>query len=295
MLNDILVHLPVDRSADSVIESAISIGQLFDAHLDGIACAYQPINPSIVVGASAAYFAEATQYNTDLDQAARRLDQFEIAVRQTGLSHGGRTIADSPALANETLSEIGRLYDLNIVAQPDPSRPSHYDGLPEALLFNSGRPLLLVPYIHTGPVSPDRVLICWDASRPAARAVHDALPLLRKAQTIEIVTINEDEEAPGRRLLRQIDRASGAPRPRRHRQQIRLRAWRDPQRDPVAGSGYQRRSDGNGRLWPFPAARVHTRRGDPRDVQVTHRADADGALKRPAWSRSAAASEQPRG
>jgi nucleotide-binding universal stress UspA family protein len=197
MLNDILVHLPVDRSADSVIDSAISLAKLFDAHLDGIACAYQPINPSIVVGASAAYFAEATQYNTELDQAAHRLDQFEIAVRQTGLSHGGRTIADSPALANETLSEIGRLYDLNIVAQSDPSRPSHYDGLPEALLFNSGRPLLLVPYIHAGPVRPDRVLICWDASRPAARAVHDALPLLRKAQTIDIVTINEDEDAPG--------------------------------------------------------------------------------------------------
>jgi nucleotide-binding universal stress UspA family protein len=197
MLNDILVHLPVDRPAGSVIDSAISIAKLFDAHLDGIACAYQPINPSIVVGASAAYFAEATQYNTEIEQAAHRLDQFEIAVRQTGLSHGGRTLADSPALANETLSEIGRLYDLNIVAQPNPSQPSHYDGLPEALLFNSGRPLLLVPYIHTGPVTPDRVLICWDGSHPAARAVHDAMPLLRKAKAIEVVSINEDEEAPG--------------------------------------------------------------------------------------------------
>ena len=60
MLNDVLVHLPVDRSAESVIDCAISVAQMFDAHLDGIACAYQPINPAIVVGASAAYFAETS-------------------------------------------------------------------------------------------------------------------------------------------------------------------------------------------------------------------------------------------
>lgn len=197
MLNDVLVHLPVDRSAESVIDCAISVAQMFDAHLDGIACAYQPINPAIVVGASAAYFAEATQYNTDLDQAAQRIDQFEIAVRPTGLSHGGRTLCDSPALANEALSEISRLYDLSVVAQPDPARPSHYDALPEAVLFNSGRPMLLVPYIHTGPLNPERVLICWDSSRPAARAVHDALPFLRRAKSIEVATINEDDEEPG--------------------------------------------------------------------------------------------------
>ncbi|HEY0327677.1 MAG TPA: universal stress protein [Rhodopseudomonas sp.] len=196
MLKDILVHLPVDSPATPVIDCAISVAQLFGAHLDGIACAYQPINPAIVVGASAAYFADATLYNADLDLAAQRFDQFETAVRTSGLSHGGRTLCDSPALANQTLSEISRLYDLNVVAQPDRGRPSHHDALPEAVLFNSGQPMLLVPYIHTGPLKLDRVLICWDGSRPAARAVRDALPFLHKATQIEIVAINEDDDAP---------------------------------------------------------------------------------------------------
>ena len=39
----------------------------------------------------------------------------------------------------------------------------------------------------------DRVLICWDGGIPAARAVHDALPFLRKATTIDVVSVNEDE------------------------------------------------------------------------------------------------------
>lgn len=197
MLNDILVHLPVERPAEPVIDCAVSVARLFDAHLDGIACAYQPINPAIVVGASAAYYAEATQYNTNVDLAAQRLDRFKAAVAAAGLPHDGSTIADGPVLANETLSTIGRMYDLNIVAQPDPAHPCHYDALPEAVLFNSGRPMLLVPYIHAGPLHPDRILICWDASRPAARAVHDAMPWLRRAKSVDVVTINEDQDRPG--------------------------------------------------------------------------------------------------
>jgi nucleotide-binding universal stress UspA family protein len=197
MLRDIVVHIPVDAPAAPVIDCAASAAALFDAHLDGIVCAYQPINPAIVVGASAAYFALPTRYNTDIDEAAARLDQFEIAARSYGISHGARTVSDTPALATETLSEISRLYDLSIVAQPDRTTRSHYDALPEAVLFNSGRPMLLIPYIHTGPLKLDNVLICWDGGRPASRAVHDAMPLLRKAKNIDVVAVNEDQEALG--------------------------------------------------------------------------------------------------
>lgn len=194
MLSDIVVHIPADHEADAVIDCAISAAVLFDAHLDGIVGVYQPINPAIMVGASAAYFAVPTQYNTDSDQAAVRLDQFEIAARPSGISHGARAVCDTPALANQALAEISRLYDLSIVAQPDRNKPSHYDALAEAVLFNSGRPMLLIPFIHTGPLKTDRVLICWDGGRPAARAVHDAMPFLLKAGSIEVVAVNEDEE-----------------------------------------------------------------------------------------------------
>jgi nucleotide-binding universal stress UspA family protein len=197
MLNDIVVHIPADRASDGIIDCAVSVAKAFDAHLDGIVCTYQPINPAIVVGASAAYYAAATHYNTDSDEAAARLDHFEIAARAAGISHGARSVCDSPVMANEALSEMSRLYDLCVVPQPDRSKPGHHDPLPEAVLFSSGRPMLMVPYIHTGPLKIERVLICWDGGRPAARAVHDAMPFLRKAQAIDIVAVNEDEEAVG--------------------------------------------------------------------------------------------------
>ncbi|MBI5129461.1 MAG: universal stress protein [Rhodopseudomonas palustris] len=197
MLNDIVVHIPADRPADGIVECAVSVAKAFDAHLDGIVCTYQPINPAIVVGASAAYYAAANQYNTDNDEASARLDQFEIAARAAGITHGARSICDTPVLANESLSEISRLYDLSVVPQPDRARPGHQDPLPESILFNSGKPLLMVPYIQTEPMHLDRMLICWDGGRQAARAVHDAMPFLRRAKTIDVLAVNEDEEEVG--------------------------------------------------------------------------------------------------
>jgi nucleotide-binding universal stress UspA family protein len=197
MLNDIVVHIPADRPADGIVACAVSVAQAFDAHLDGIVCTYQPINPAVVVGASAAYYAAANLYNTDNDQAAARLDQFEIAARAVGITHGARSVCDTPVLANESLSELSRLYDLSIVPQPDRAKPGHQDPLPESILFNSGKPMLMVPYIHQGPMQLDRVLICWDGGRQAARAVQDAMPFLRRAKAIEILAVNEDDDEIG--------------------------------------------------------------------------------------------------
>jgi nucleotide-binding universal stress UspA family protein len=197
MLNDIVVHIPADRPADGIVACAVSVAKAFDAHLDGIVCTYQPINPALVVGASAAYYAAANQYNTDGDQAAARLDQFELAARTAGITHGARSICDAPALANEALSEISRLYDLSVVIQPDRANPGHQDPLPESVLFNSGKPMLMVPHDRVEALVPDRVLICWDGGRPAARAVHDAMPFLHRAKSIEIVAVNEDEDVVG--------------------------------------------------------------------------------------------------
>jgi hypothetical protein len=69
--------------------------------------------------------------------------------------------------------------------------------LPETEMFNSGRPMLMVPYIYRGLLKLDRIMICWDGGRPAARAVHDAMPLLHQAEAIDVVTVNEDEAPAG--------------------------------------------------------------------------------------------------
>jgi len=59
----------------------------------------------------------------------------------------------------------------------------------ESALFSSGRPVVLVPYIQKSGIKLDRVMVCWDASRTAARAVADALPLLARAKSIDVVIV----------------------------------------------------------------------------------------------------------
>ena len=66
--------------------------------------------------------------------------------------------------------------------------------LPETALFGSGRPVLVVPYIQKAGMKLDRVLVCWDGSRAAARAIGDAMPFLARSKSIDIVTIARNEE-----------------------------------------------------------------------------------------------------
>ena len=195
MFNDIAVLLPVDRPAGALIDCAASVASRFEAHLDGIACVYQALNPMIASEAAAVVM--AAQYETSVEQAAIVLDQFEIAARRLGIPHDAKSTFNVSYAATRTVTEMSRLYDLNIIAQPDRSNPSQTDFLSEAVLFGSGRPVLMVPYITRAPIGTDRVLICWDGGVPAARAVHDAMPFLRKATTIDIVAVNEAEDDAG--------------------------------------------------------------------------------------------------
>lgn len=216
MLNDISVFLPVDRPAGALIDCAASVAALFEAHLDGIACVYQALNPMIASEAAAVVM--AAEYQTGVEQASQVLDQFEIVTRKLGIPHGAKSTFDVSYAPTRTLTQMSRLYDLNIVAQPDRSSPSHTDFLSEAVLFGSGRPMLMIPYITHPPIKTDRVLICWDGGIPAARAVHDAMPFLRKAKRIDIVTVNEKEgesEASSAALIAHLARRDLAATPYR--------------------------------------------------------------------------------
>ena len=85
------------------------------------------------------------------------------------------------------------------------------DGLiVEAALFDSGRPMLVVPYIQRNGLKLDRILLCWDGSRSAARAAADALPFLRCAKLVEVVTVASEpaksDEMPGADIAHHLAR-----------------------------------------------------------------------------------------
>lgn len=62
----------------------------------------------------------------------------------------------------------------------------------ESTLFESGRPVIIVPYIQKAPIKLDRIMVCWDGSRSAARAIADAMPFLEHAKNVEVVVVTNE-------------------------------------------------------------------------------------------------------
>jgi nucleotide-binding universal stress UspA family protein len=67
----------------------------------------------------------------------------------------------------------------------------------EGALFGSGRPLIVVPHTYKQGLKLDRIIICWDGSRPAARAIADSLPFLQRAKSIDIVVVTGERDKSG--------------------------------------------------------------------------------------------------
>lgn len=93
------------------------------------------------------------------------------------------------------LARMARYSDLAVIEQPGPDDRNGEPITLETLLFGSGRPLLIVPYIQRAPMKLDRVIVAWDESATAARAVGAAMPLLERAKGIEVVTVGDAKKA----------------------------------------------------------------------------------------------------
>ncbi|MGO4714075.1 universal stress protein [Bradyrhizobium sp. 2TAF24] len=135
--------------------------------------------------------------NLFLAEARRRSVRCEHAVIRG-------TIDTAPAM----LAEAARLHDLTLL--PVGSHDSALEQTQLALLFSSGRPLLIFPQEQAAalPITFDRVAIAWNRSAQAARAVGDALPLLRTATHVQIFTATdratEQDAASGNALVRHL-------------------------------------------------------------------------------------------
>jgi nucleotide-binding universal stress UspA family protein len=195
MMKDLLVHVPTTQSARPVVNYATSLAAKVGARLDAVAFGYEPITAELTFeGAAAVAAVMELQRERALKQAEAALAQFEAEAKRQGLTYGNRSFTAIPAEAADTIGTLARLYDLTIVGQPDSSKSTVYDVVPEAVLFNSGGPMLMVPYIHESPFDASRIMICWDGKRAAARAVHDATPFFAEATAVDIITINEEAD-----------------------------------------------------------------------------------------------------
>jgi nucleotide-binding universal stress UspA family protein len=209
MIKDLVANLPVGTSADVVTDFAVRMAGTFDAHLAGIAFVYQPMMPMIGRYGIPAEVIELPRIESR-KAAKTTVSKFDDAARCGTISAESRiielTFDDAPTL----FGRIARRFDMSIVAQPEPDKSGPEQPILEAALFDTGRPVLIVPWIQRARPKLDRILVCWDGSRSAARAVADAMPFLRRAKAAEVVVVTSKaggiEELPGADIAQHLAR-----------------------------------------------------------------------------------------
>jgi nucleotide-binding universal stress UspA family protein len=141
-----------------------------------------------------------------LEKARREL--FERASRREGLAAEWRAIRQP---LTESIVVHARYADLVVAARPVLESPEAPTVVPESLVFASGRPVILLPS-EAPPTLGRRIIVGWNASREATRAVADALPLLARAEAVELLIVDPEchsgshGEEPGADVARHLAR-----------------------------------------------------------------------------------------
>jgi len=195
---DLLVVLDSGVAPRGRIDLAAALAERFAAHLVGLYPLPSPQPPRELgyfdPGMLDPFFAEARERARDAADKVR--EQFEHVTKLRGVAAEWRLI---PVGAEADPALHARYADLTILGQldPDSSRAETVGPRPEQVTLASGRPVLVVPYAWRFESVGRRIVVGWNATREAARAVSDAMPLLAAADVVTVLTIDAREAPRG--------------------------------------------------------------------------------------------------
>lgn len=128
------------------------------------------------------------EWQSNLERACSEAEQaFTAQLAQNGVEGEWRVIEGNVADAIMTCARYG---DLTVIGQSDPDRPAYPAAMPDQVVLGAGGPVLVVPYAGNFETVGKRVMVAWNGGREAARAVRDALPILRHADLATVYSIN---------------------------------------------------------------------------------------------------------
>ncbi len=189
----VLVHLDDDRHCESRIEIASRLCQGFDAHLAGLYVMSQPELPRYARSRMGADLFHDRVVEIQREQLEAMTTRFQEHAKRAGMPGAELRVSGKDAV--DAVALHARYADLVIMGQADPEEdhammpPDFVD----RVLLSVGRPVLVIPYAGSFPTIGKHVLLAWNASREAARAVADALPMLKGADKVTVFAVN-----PGR-------------------------------------------------------------------------------------------------
>ncbi len=186
-IKDIVLHMGSSERSGKRLEAAVQLSRAYDAHLTGVHVISEVVIPA---------YAEAQipteillEQRNILEQNAKAAEEaFKTAAQKAGVAFEWRALEGDPVQA---LALNARYADLVIAAQPEDRDLDRVEvEISEHLALESGRPVLVIPYIGVGASMGERILVAWNGSRESVRAVSDAMPFLQRAKQVIVLAIN---------------------------------------------------------------------------------------------------------
>ncbi|WP_233853683.1 universal stress protein [Paraburkholderia sp. HD33-4] len=186
----VLVHLDDSCRCDTRVNLALALAQRWEAHLIGLYTVCQDLTRPL------------SEWNEELmarlaAQAAERRqtaqDRFLATAERAGWAAEWRAPEGQPV---DVTTLHARHADLLVLGQPDPHDPQTYVDrqFVGEVVLGAGRPALVIPHAGAVPTLGENVLIAWDGSREATRAIADALPLLKRARFVAIDVVKHADD-----------------------------------------------------------------------------------------------------
>jgi nucleotide-binding universal stress UspA family protein len=190
MYKTIIVHVDDSPSFDARLRAAAGLAAAHQGHLVGTAAtgvsfaAYAMLTGAIPVMPAEDFDSLRARGNASLARFAERARQLGVP------SAEGRLAEDE---SRDALLLQSRYADLVVVGQDGVDAPA-VRGLPQYLALHGPRPVLTVPATYAGEPLADSIVVGWDGSVPALRAIEGALPLLARARSVRLALVNPERE-----------------------------------------------------------------------------------------------------
>jgi nucleotide-binding universal stress UspA family protein len=189
MIKDVMVRLDGSRADEARLTAVNQIAEYFDSHVIGL---YLNVLPVLIPpeddGAAAA---ESIRL---IEKARAAGDEFEAKLRQRLARLQKPVELRRFDVFSGTIGEIAaheaRTADVFVAMRPNGSSVNP-DQLIESVLFETGRHLFLVPERKAVSATFDHIMIAWNDSREATRAVAEALPYLLKAKAVSVIVVED--------------------------------------------------------------------------------------------------------
>ena len=191
---DLLVYLGDDEHSEYGIDAVLALAKRHNARVKGVAFALNWPTPGYVGVEIPVDFTIANQ-ELATKSADEAIAKFKKVADESGVESICETIRCDVSKAPAQLAFHARHADMTFLGQPDPDddESGFHESLLDAVLFGSGRPVYAVPYIGRPEMKTRKAVIAWDGGKKAARAINDAIPLLKDRDEVIVLVVNPEK------------------------------------------------------------------------------------------------------